>query len=123
MESTPFPPTAVHAVERRAAARRRLPQGPLLCFLVKGSAHHRIATLRDVSVQGAGLFVSSPLEPGTVLFLQVPGRDRESTRALTARVVDALLQAEGSWLVGCEFDRMLSRDELAEAFPDGPPPA
>jgi hypothetical protein len=58
-----------------------------------------------------------------VLFLQVPGQDRETTHALGARVVEALQLPEGSWLVGCEFDRPLSREELAQAFPDGPAPA
>jgi hypothetical protein len=109
---------AMPSGERRAAARRRYLEGPLLCFLVLGSAHHRSATLRDVSISGVGLLVGSPLEPGTALFLQVPGEEEESIRFLRARVVRAARREDGSWLVGCQFASTLSREELARAFPE-----
>jgi hypothetical protein len=105
-------------VERRAAGRRYR-VGPVLCFLVVGSAHHRSATLRDVSPSGAALLVGAPLEPDTALLLQVPGDEKDSLRSLPARVVHGSRQVDGSWLVGCEFARRLSPEELALAFPEG----
>ena len=116
MESDPAQP-----VERRAAARRYR-AGPVLCFLVVGSAHHRSAALRDVATSGAALLVGGPLEPGTALLLQVPGEDKDSLRSLPARVVHAARQEDGSWLVGCEFARRLSQEELPRAFPEGAGP-
>ena len=109
---------AMPSGERRAAARRRYLEGPLLCFLVLGSAHHRSATFRDVSISGVGLLVGSPLEPGTLIYLQVPGEEEESIRSLRARVVRAARWEDGSWLVGCEFARGLTPEELARAFPE-----
>jgi hypothetical protein len=104
-------------VERRAAGRRYR-VGPVLCFLVVGSAHHRSATLRDVATSGAALLMGGPLEPGTALLLQVPGEEKDSLRPLPARVVHGARQEDGTWLVGCEFARRLSQEEMTRAFPE-----
>jgi hypothetical protein len=116
MKPDPSQQTATRPVERRAAVRC-YQEGSLLCFLVVGSAHHRSATLRDVSTSGAALLVGSALEPGTALLLQVPGEDKDHLVSLPARVVRTAGQDDGSWLVGCRFASTLSQEELARAFP------
>jgi hypothetical protein len=122
MKPDTFQQAVTHLVERRTAVRRYR-EGPVLCFLVVGSAHHRSATPRDVSASGAGLLVGSPLQPGTAIFLQVPREDNESLQSLPARAVRATRQEDGSWLVGCKFARELSPEELAQAFPERASPA
>jgi hypothetical protein len=62
----------------------------------------------DVSAGGVGLFLTDPVEPGTILhihFLNAGVADRR------AQVVHATPHAEG-WLVGCAIDPPFRRAEL-----------
>jgi|AP3Bu8745761321_1050154.scaffolds.fasta_scaffold05393_1 hypothetical protein len=61
------------------------------------------ARVRNVSVNGIGLLLDAPIEPGTVLLIQMKTMDPDIPLTLVARVVHATMQAEGSWIVGCKF--------------------
>ena len=71
------------------------------------------AVVRDISAGGVGLTLCFPFRPGTYLALDVKRKDGTS-RSLLARVVHVRDQADGSWLLGCEFVKPLDETEIAE---------
>ncbi len=71
------------------------------------------ATVRDVSAGGIGLVLGRSFQPGAVLTVEVPGAGGEP-RQLFARVRHARRQADGRWLVGCEFPTKLGEAEVRE---------
>jgi hypothetical protein len=98
-------------MERRAAVRW-CPRRPLrVAYAEKGSAEHRWALLHDISAGGLGLLVSSAIELGTVLIVQMRSPQQE-TRSILVRAVHATPHENGNWLVGCRFRPSLTNAEL-----------
>ena len=69
--------------------------------------------MRRISVKRIGLILSSPLEPGTPLTIEMRTKDQGHTLALLARVVHARRRKCG-WLVGYEFLIRLTPGQLEE---------
>jgi PilZ domain len=67
---------------------------------------------RDTSATGMGLLLSRPLEPGTVLTLELGQAVPGDAGTLSAQVVHATPFPKGGWLVGCQLSRPLRDDEL-----------
>lgn len=68
--------------------------------------------LVDLSVGGAGVLLSSPVEVNTLVTFTVHAtRGRVLTFRARVRRVD---YHDGEWLAGCEFERRLNEVELAE---------
>jgi hypothetical protein len=103
--------TAPH--ERRASVRQACDLEGLSHPLDQSDAICWGATVQDVSLGGLGLLVCYPFKPGTLLAVELRTA-RGAPRTVLARVVHAHDQADGSWVVGCEFSRRLSADELNE---------
>jgi hypothetical protein len=98
--------------ERRAVAR--LPcgrHGPTRLVVQHGPAAHW-ARPRDVSVHGIGLVLAHPVEAGSALTIRLRPRSDRPARSLAVSVVHARGGPDGTWLVGCAFDRALTPDEL-----------
>ncbi|HLJ95371.1 MAG TPA: PilZ domain-containing protein [Gemmataceae bacterium] len=68
--------------------------------------------IRNVSAGGVALRLARRFEAGTVLAIDVQGRDESIMCTLLARVIHVLLQSDGSWLLGCAFTNTLSEDDL-----------
>ena len=51
-------------------------------------------------------------EAGTVLAIDVQGKDETVLQTLMARVVHVMLQNDGSWLLGCAFNSPLGEEDL-----------
>jgi hypothetical protein len=66
-------------------------------------------TIRDLSRGGLGLILERRFEPGTVLFIELPGLDG---RTLLARVANITRLPQGSWLLGCAFSSKLGDEEV-----------
>ena len=65
-----------------------------------------------LSLSGAAVFLSSPVEPGTAVTFTVHS---SLGRVIMIRgKVRRVESHDGDWLTGCEFDRQLSTSELAE---------
>jgi hypothetical protein len=96
--------------ERRTSPR--LPTGPSACVRYRQGEDSRfqLAAIWDVSGQGIGLFVASPVEPGTVLHLRFPDPGWTAVDR-TATVVHATAKEEG-YLVGCRLERPLAEAEI-----------
>ena len=66
----------------------------------------------DVSLGGVGLLLGRPLEVGQAVTLCLSGLASGPVYELPARVAHATREPGGDWVVGCDLDRELSRDEL-----------
>jgi hypothetical protein len=116
MSSTTAPPQAQTSEDAGVAECRVWPRHPcdvpVHCQPAAARTdndHTWPGTIRDVSQGGLGLVLQRRFEPGTVLFIELPGTD---SRPLLARVVHAARLAQGSWLLGCTFSSKLSEDEV-----------
>jgi len=68
--------------------------------------------VRNLSAGGFSVRLARRFEAGTVLSMDVQGRDESILRTLLARVIHVTLQNDGSWLLGCAFTNPLSEDDL-----------
>jgi hypothetical protein len=101
------------SAEQRAEPRYHCPR------LARVSPHKgpknlsRLSIVRNISANGIGLLLTSPLEPGTQIVVELRSR---SIVTRVAQVVHASKQ-EGGWLVGCTLDNPLSDPELSQLRP------
>lgn len=105
---TPLPPAL-------RAGRRRLSPRPALSFVVLPSSTAEPAQLDNISEHGVGFFARMPLQPDSVIELRCCDAIPVSTTPWIASVRHATLFG-GSWLIGCQLRRPLSRQEL-QAIP------
>ena len=85
------------------------------------------ARVREISALGIGLVFQHPLEPSTLLEIDLETAGRSVVRTVLARVVHVEPDPEGGWLVGCAFITELNdaqlqpfrAERLHPAQPDG----
>jgi hypothetical protein len=70
------------------------------------------AWILDVSRGGVGLLLDRPVKPDQRVTLRLSGAASGQVYELTARVAHTTQEPCGDWVIGCELDRELSRDEL-----------
>ena len=58
---------------------------------------------RDISRDGVALILDTSIRVGTEVLIDLKTRNPGIALTLRARVVHATPEAEGSWVVGCEF--------------------
>ena len=101
------------AADRRAAERH---QADLQLMYQPGSGRLDLfwwlGRLRDVSASGFSVMTQQPLNPGTILTLEVKDLDECDALPPEARVVHATPLPNGRWLVGCQFPYSLNEEEL-----------
>jgi hypothetical protein len=61
---------------------------------------------------GIRLHLPYPLDVDSVVILHLRGRVPAQSATLPARVTSATNQGDGTWLVGCRFDRQLEQEAL-----------
>lgn len=71
-----------------------------------------IGQTRDVSASGIGLLIPQRFEPDTVLTLELENRRQNLSRTVQVRVVHAVQQSGGLWLLGCVFTEELTNPDL-----------
>jgi hypothetical protein len=98
--------------ERRSASRRRLRRYTFVRFIVRPHYQGYQVLLGDISPWGLSLLHHAPLEPGTVIALQVRGSLRGMSLVRTARVAHAV-PYRGGWRIGCRVSPPFSEEELA----------
>jgi hypothetical protein len=79
-----------------------------------------MAMVVDFSVRGLGLLFHRPLDPGSVLAVELRGRRHGLSRILAVRVVHSTRQPDGNYLIGCALNMDLSPEEM-EALRQGGP--
>lgn len=106
-------PESANGKERRAWVRyHSKPETPLFAIGEQEVIHSWKARVRDVSLGGISLVVTTPFDIGSAVDveLSIPGVD--VTRALVARVVRCEPMEGPVWMVACSFDDGLSQEEL-----------
>src|SRR5262245_57406862 len=67
------------------------------------------AWLADLSLGGAGLIMIRPIEIGKRLYVLIRKPSSQELVVLQGEVIHSTAQVDGEWLVGCKFDRALTR--------------
>jgi hypothetical protein len=98
------------ASERRASLRHPCDLESA-CQPLTASSIQWPGRIRNLSAGGIGINLARSFEPGTVLAIDIRSRDQR-VETLTARVVHARLQDDGSWILGCAFANPLSEEDL-----------
>jgi hypothetical protein len=114
-EESYFPESGVAATaceERRRAERYPCSLQPFWRVEGQEQAESPPARVENVSTSGIGLRVGEPLKVGIVLVLKLQTADRRLSRPLPARVMHSTRQPGGDWLVGCQFVRKLSDEDM-----------
>src|SRR5262245_38845023 len=83
------------------------PATPGRVKMVSGEEWQRVWVL-DLSLGGAGLLLSRPLDVGLDFVLHMRSDSSQQAYQLPARVAHASRQPDGDWIVGCEFLEPLS---------------
>lgn len=97
---------------RRDAIRHLSHVNQRIHVIVSDGRESRWALVRDVSNGGIGLLLSCPLDPGTVLSINLSSWSAHQSFARSASVVYAMPQGDGSWRIGCTFDSPLGASDL-----------
>lgn len=71
-----------------------------------------MARLRDISRTGLGLVVPRRFEPGTILTAELQKLSEDFSCTLRVRVIHAVPQDDGSWLLGCSLVDEMTEDQL-----------
>jgi hypothetical protein len=102
----------VEADDRRSLLRYECVRHPIVRFLIRPSYESHRAFLEEVSERGLRLRFKHPLEPGTVLAIQLRSSQAGASLILSAQVRHATPQKDSGWVIGCSLSRNLSEDEL-----------
>jgi hypothetical protein len=98
--------------ERRASVRFPCPTDSFYCSLTHGPDICLTAQVRDLSPQGIGLVFTQKVARGTILSVELPSRSQQLPCFLLASVSYSRVQADGTWLTGCQFGRPLTDAEF-----------
>jgi hypothetical protein len=106
----------VVAMQRRTAVRYRCAVGTVGRLSLPDNHDQREVWVYNLSETGIGLTMADgTLASGTSVTIRLRGPTPESAVALTARVVHATAQADGTWRIGCAFTARLT-DEVVKAL-------
>ncbi len=98
--------------ERRSLPRFHLDE-PWSVILVEEAACPGLeAAVWDMTIQGAGLVGQRPYAPGTRLTVRGRARRPASAHQLGAVVRHSRPLPDGQWLIGCQFSRLLTVEDL-----------
>jgi hypothetical protein len=117
--SSPEWPEPADLLPERRQSIRKLPQCPCLVqFLVRPCYAPDWAILSDVSPEGVCLLVSTPLEPGTLLYVQLHPWFCGAPINRVVRVVHAAPDGALRWRIGCTFNHGLDAVDLHGVLTD-----
>lgn len=100
---------------RRAYVRYQCgPATPGRLKMIEGQEWQRVWVL-DMSLGGVGLLLSRPLEIRQTMVLHLRSDSQKKTYQVSAHVAHVSRQADGDWIIGCEFEEQLT-PELLDAL-------
>jgi hypothetical protein len=100
--------------ERRGAVRYPCDLTPSWHFSDETEFTSSPAGVRDLSSTGIGLLMKAGIKPGRVLIIHLQSSQGCLSRPVPVRVMHATFQPDGDWLVGCQFLRRLSHQDMLE---------
>ncbi len=100
--------------ERRAAVRYQSTKK--VSFFAQPKTEDMLwARVRNISTGGIGLILSRTMRPDTLLTIELKSTPESAPLTLSAAVMHCTPDACGTYLVGCQFDTPLSKEQL-QAF-------
>jgi hypothetical protein len=107
------PPRQPAPKNRRASVRYQCGLATPGRVLAEGQECQR-AWILDLSQGGVGLLLSRPLEAGSKVMIVVKSSNSDKTFELVGHICHSSRQADGDWIVGCEFEKKLAVEALDE---------
>jgi PilZ domain len=101
--------------DRRASPRYSAEFTARCRFVESHTEEEVVASVRDISLTGIRLFLQAPIEPDTILSIELPIGGNLATQAFRARVRHIKQVSGGGWMAGCEFTAKL-KDYLLRAL-------
>ena len=98
--------------ERRRAVRFECKRRNSWRLFATATCSSGQGTVNDISISGISLTLDSALRPGMFLDLSLASDDESYSEPMLVRVRRVKPQADGSWLVGCNFVKKLSKEQL-----------
>jgi c-di-GMP-binding flagellar brake protein YcgR len=111
MPSQALPARAKRKRGERRAAIRLVPPQEIVCYWSSDGKYAR-ARVYDISAGGVCMLVNRRLEPGAVLAVELINGPHTFLCARTLRVVRVFKGAGKDSVIGGQFDRRLTYDEL-----------
>jgi hypothetical protein len=105
-------PAGEMLLDRRAQPRYPVNNDTTCPFVMPLGDELGPAKVRDISTEGVGLLMASPLEPGTLLVIALNNAARNFCCTQLVQVVHASQVVGGMYLVGCVFLNPLTYEEL-----------
>jgi hypothetical protein len=99
-------------IRRRASERYRSRLATSGRLYIAGRSESELAWVRDLSLLGVSLLLPQRLEPGTALDIRIRSAQDNKLVERAARVIHSTPQANGEWVIGCEFAAPLSPEDL-----------
>jgi hypothetical protein len=109
MSRTPGPDVAA---DRRRAIRFPCPLLTWVQVVGTSPAERCRVRLIDISTLGVGFIGPEPLDPGVAIEVGWPLRPSGQRRIVQARVVRSEPLDSGAYLVGCQFDALISETQV-----------
>ncbi len=97
--------------DRRMSERYRCSRQRYVRLVARPSLQSFQASVRDFSMRSLGILIDKPVEPGTVLAIQLRSAHAGLSCLLSGEVKHATPQADGHWLLGCSLTRRLNDNE------------
>jgi hypothetical protein len=79
----------------------------------------QLARIQNISVSGVSLVLNRPFEVESSIIVDPIHIRSLAMPSITARVVHATAQPDGSWVVGCAFATPLSLEQLESLLDEG----
>jgi PilZ domain len=98
-------------IDRRAAERFPVTRDTACTFVSPVVENFGAGRIKNISMEGIGLLLSRPVEPGTLLAVTVSNPAKQFAKTLVVRVAHATGQP-GAYLVGGTFQSPLTYQEL-----------
>ena len=99
---------------QRGSVRYRCPPASAGRVFLSEDLEYQRAWLQDLSATGIGLLVSKQVATGLHVTIQIKCSHSQKLYSLHAHAVHATPQADGTWVIGCQFVTPLTRDELED---------
>lgn len=108
--------------ERRRTARFAVQTRMSLLPFREGTVQGAALTVltRDVSIEGLGLLLSTPLAAGTQVIAALP-RDRRAPALVLCTVAHSRPLADGLWGIGAEYTELVEADIAVSPAPHAAP--
>jgi hypothetical protein len=98
--------------ERRVTVRYAINKKACINVVVVLKNEPRVANVRDISAGGIALVLEKPLVSGTLLTAELYNASRLFFCSRLMRVTHSALEADGTFLIGCQFSTPLAYDQL-----------